>query len=144
LGSRRRADVRAYLASLAERRTEDVPLDRLALRLVELECTACHAYAAESGPDGFVRRYFVAQSGASIDGGPLPPDLTDVGAVLRMSWMREVLLAGAGARPDLATCMPQYGDAVVEDLPALLAGAAGYAADDGVAAPDDAHGGDER
>ncbi|MHC4947433.1 MAG: hypothetical protein ACYTG1_04125 [Planctomycetota bacterium] len=116
----------ALLAELPAHTGADAPLDRLAATVRRLDCTACHAFHAERGPDPALARFFETEGEADLgDEGRIPPDLTDVGAKLNRPWLAEVLEAGGRARPYLATRMPQYGPANVAAVPDLLAAVAG-------------------
>ena len=77
------------------------------------------------------------------DEGRLPPSLSFVGARLERQWLRAVLEDGGVARPYMATRMPQFGQANVEQLGPLLRAAAGVPAaspgpDDGPTTDDQA------
>jgi len=121
-----RDDLRAFLGSLAGRRNDDVPLDALVATIVRLDCTACHSYHSDLGPEAATRAYFGTEGDADLgDEGRLPPDLTAAGARLTTAWMHDVLVGGERARPYLAARMPEYGERAVGALPDLLAAAAG-------------------
>jgi hypothetical protein len=124
--SRQRRQLSAFLRGLPEIRTLNVPHDRAASTMRRLNCTACHGFHADEGPDARAAGYFKTRGEADLgDEGRLPPELSDVGARLNASWVRAVLEDGATARPYLATRMPQYGIANIAHLPADLCAVAG-------------------
>lgn len=124
-----REDLATFLDSIAERRCEEAPIDRLAVDLARFGCHRCHAGDGTSGPEAAVAAYFATEGEADLgEEGRRPPRLDDAGARLTPEWMHEVLERGARARPYLAARMPQFGAANVGHLPALFAAAAGAAA----------------
>ncbi len=126
VSSSQRAAIEAYLKSLVHRRTNNVPLDQLAVSFSRLNCSACHVYHGERGPEAAVGQYFTAIEEADLgDEGRLPPNLSDVGAKLNPQWLREVLTESARARPYLGARMPQYGEQHAEALVSHLASASG-------------------
>ncbi len=121
-----RADIAAFLLSLPERRSEDVPVDDLSVTFATLDCLACHSYEAELGPEAAVAAYFAVDGEADLgDEGRLPPTLTDAGGRLTESWMRDVLTGEVRARPYLGARMPRFDGASVDRVPERLARASG-------------------
>ncbi|MBI4613326.1 MAG: c-type cytochrome [Planctomycetes bacterium] len=133
LSDRSRREIGAFLASLSGRRCEEIPLDRLSVGLLRMNCLACHAYAGAGGPDLERQRYFTASRESDLGNeGRFPPDLTDVGARLTPSWLREILVTEGRSRPHLAVRMPRFGgamEALARDL--VRASGAGEEPDDG-------------
>lgn len=128
LTERQRTHLAAFLESLPQRRSESVPHDELALIIRRLRCTACHAFARHEGPEPGIRAFFTSLSpapGNFGDEGRFPPALSDVGAHLTETWMREVLGGHDRARPYLTTRMPRFSESVIERLPEHFAIASG-------------------
>jgi cytochrome c553 len=129
-----RDSLRTLLEQLPALRSPAAPLDRLAITLKRLRCTACHAFHGQRGPEPGIVRYFRSDDEADLgDEGRLPPSLSNVGAKLNRPWLVAVLAGDARARPHLATRMPRFGGENVADLPTQLVAAAGVIAevDDG-------------
>ncbi len=125
----KRAAIAAFLETLPDRRSADVPHLRLASDLDRLHCLACHSAGPAGGPEPPLRPLFATRLDVDLgDEGRLPPDLHDVGARLDPAWLSEVLLQAGTARPWMATRMPQYGAAAAGDLAGLLVAAAGASA----------------
>jgi mono/diheme cytochrome c family protein len=121
-----RAALASFLQQLPDRRTLDVPHDRLAASLLRLNCTACHEHHGHPGPSAETERVFVTLGEADLgDEGRLPPDLSGVGRRLNPQWLLNVLEDGVRARPYLAARMPVYGAANVGHLAWDLAATAG-------------------
>jgi hypothetical protein len=121
-----RRTIGAFLASLAQRKSNAVPLEHLGLTMSRLNCASCHVYHGDRGPEAAVGEYFTAIEEADLgDEGRLPPNLSDVGAKLNPQWMHDVLTASGVARPYLGARMPQFGEASVGDLGPQFAAAAG-------------------
>ncbi len=96
--------------------------ERLQAELARLDCGACHARDALSGPPDERRSYFQVAGGLDLgDEGRLPPSLERVGAKLKPGWFHAVLEQGGRARPYMKTRMPQFGAANVAELPELFA-----------------------
>ncbi len=130
LTSAQRALIAAFLHSLPHRKTNRVPHDQLALDIARLNCTACHQYHSERGPELALLPYFSTIAEADLgDEGRIPPKLGDVGARLNPHWIHEVLTEAGTARPYMGVRMPQFGEANVGHLPELFAAAAGVAAE---------------
>ena len=125
LESTDRQALAAFLAEIAQRRSTDIPHDRLASALVRLNCLACHRYQDEGGPAPQLARHFTTIGEADLgDEGRLPPPLTDVGAKLNSAWLNAVLMDHGRVRPYLAVRMPHFGESVSE-LTSLFAAACG-------------------
>lgn len=119
----------AFLRTLADRRSYDVPNDELASTMDRLNCLACHSFNGLGGPEPAIARYFTTRGDADVgDEGRLPPNLDDIGARLNPHWLRAVLTDAGTARPYMGVRMPQFGEANVDRLPQLLASASGVAA----------------
>ena len=133
------ARLAASLDGLAGWRGDSVPHDELALSFQRFNCAACHVYHSASGPEPAIVPYLKQASGMDLGPeGRLPPPLSHAGAHLTPGWLGDVLTAAGRARPYLATRMPQFGEANVGHLPALLAAAAGARPASGDAAAIDA------
>ncbi len=126
LSSQKRAAIAAFLETLPQRRSADVPHLRLASDLDRLHCLACHSIGPAGGPGARLRPLFATRLDVDLgDEGRLPPDLHDAGARLDPEWLSAVLLESGTARPWMATRMPQYGAAAAGGLAGLLVAAAG-------------------
>lgn len=85
-------------------------------------CYGCHERGGVGGPS--VRRYDYFKPSMEVDMGDearVPPHLNRVGAKLRGDWLDGVLTNRGTIRPYMATRMPQFGEANVGKLGALLA-----------------------
>ena len=140
LSSSQRRAIEAFLRSLPGRRTDSVPLDHMALTIARLNCTNCHEYQGDRGPETFIAQYFSAIEEADLgDEGRLPPNLSEVGSKLNPQWFHDVLAAGGRARTYLGARMPQFGEANIDALPKQFAAASGAwpQPDQGPALPSD-------
>ena len=97
-----------------------------------MNCLACHSRDGEGGLSTDVveqlRKFANAENAEAV----APPTLTGVGHKLRTAWMKQVLTAGARARPWMSLRMPQFGDANVGRLPEEVASLEGTQPDDDV------------
>lgn len=137
--SQRRA-IEAFLRTIPHRKTSSVPLDHLAVTTARLNCTNCHAFHGDKGPEAAIAQYFSAIEEADLgDEGREPPNLSDVGGKLNPQWFHDVLTAAGRARPYLGARMPQFGETNVDQLPQLFSRAAGVwpTPDQGPALPSD-------
>lgn len=138
LSERDRRNVLAFLQSLPHRRCNNVPIDRLAAGMSRLDCTACHRYHGERGPERAIAQYFTTVAEADLgDEGRLPPNLTDVGGKLNPLWMHQVIASGEPARPYMGARMPAFGEQIARELSHAFSAASGVAAqpDDGPTLP---------
>jgi len=100
-------------------RQQDVA-DQLTLRLLQLNCYACHQRGGRGGV-GPERRQFLATVGHVDlgDEGRLPPPLDGVGRKLKTDWMKRVFDGRGDVRPFMTARMPVFG-AATDGLPVLF------------------------
>jgi mono/diheme cytochrome c family protein len=123
-----RADLRAALKTLKGPSRPLEPGQRVERALAALDCLACHVRGGRGGPGPLRAAYFQPTVEADLgEEGRMPPVLDGVGAKLKQSWLRTVLLEGATVRPYLATRMPRFGESNVGWLSSLLPAADGEA-----------------
>jgi len=85
---------------------------QLEMRLLQLQCDACHERGGQGGPSPKMREFFTSIGETDLgDEGRIPPHLTGVGRKLKPSWMKQVIEEGASVRPYMATRMPSFGKA---------------------------------
>ena len=98
----------------------------------QMNCLACHSRDGEGGLAAEIveqlRKFDNAENAEAV----APPTLTGVGHKLRTPWLKQVLTAGARARPWMSLRMPQFGEPNVGRLPEALAALEGTDADDDV------------
>lgn len=100
---------------------EPTPSEELVHGLRRLRCYACHERDGVGGPDRERRAYFVTLGAVDMgEEARVPPELDGVGGKLRRPWLSSVLLAGATARPYMATRMPHFGKENVAGLVELF------------------------
>lgn len=115
-----RNSVVAALTAMQDR-TELNAADSLTLRMLQLNCHACHERNKQGGVGRFRKPYFETIGHVDIgDEGRLPPPLTGVGQKLKVPWMRNVFNGKAAVRPHMHFRMPQFPDSATRDLPALF------------------------
>ncbi len=118
--------IAAFLRTIPNRQSDDVPHDELAATIDRLNCLACHTMNGLGGPEPAIARYFTTRGEVDMgDEGRLPPNLNDIGAKLNPHWLRAVLAEGGTARSYMGSRMPQFGRANVEGLERLFASASG-------------------
>ena len=118
--------IRAFLQTIPDRQSDDVPHDELVATIDRLNCLACHSMNGLGGPEPAIARYFTTRGDVDMgDEGRLPPNLNDIGAKLNPHWLRAVLSEGGTARSYMGTRMPQFGRANVDGLDELFASASG-------------------
>lgn len=115
------AALTAVKAGPAPKLTAD---QRVAVKLEQLNCYACHEWRGRGGA-GERAKLFTAEASA-IDSlgelGYLPPKLDAAGRKLTPEWLAKLLWGGGGGvRPYMRTRMPRYGEAAAGDLVPLLA-----------------------
>lgn len=126
LTDRDRLLIRSLLESIQRDGAQLPASDELAATMIRLNCVACHEFHGYGGPERAITGYFESVDEAEMgDEGRLPPTLTDVGAKLYTSWIRDVLENEGTSRPYMATRMPQFGTENVAAMPDLFARAAG-------------------
>lgn len=98
------------------------------LRLLQLNCYACHEREALGGVGRFRKPYFETVGNVDIgDEGRLPPALTGVGKRLTTAWINSVLNGKGSVRPHMTIRMPVFPASATKSLPGLLAKADGAA-----------------
>ena len=118
--------IAAFLRTIPNRQSDDVPHDELAATIDRLNCLACHSMNGLGGPEPAIARYFTTHGEVdSGDEGRLPPNLNDIGAKLNPHWLRAVLAEGGTARSYMGARMPQFGRANVDGLEKLFASTSG-------------------
>ncbi len=102
--------------------------DDATLRLLQLNCYACHERDAFGGVGRFRKPYFETVGNVDIgDEGRLPPALTGVGKRLTTAWINSVLNGKGNVRPHMTIRMPVFPASATKALPGLLAKADGAA-----------------
>lgn len=117
LTAEERSSLQAVVRDYPEQLT---PRQQIDVSVRSLRCIACHERDSLGGVSAQRNPHFQTTNLNLGDQGRIPPPLTGVGAKLRGSWMRDVLVNGRTIRPYMKTRMPQYGAAQVEPLAALL------------------------
>jgi mono/diheme cytochrome c family protein len=115
------AQVKAIVAALRDPTPVDADPILAAKTLTAFRCIACHVRDDYGGVPDAYSSFFAGSEQKLGDDGRIPPPLTLVGAKLQPAWLKKVLFDGESVRPYMATRMPQYGAANLEDLPALFA-----------------------
>jgi mono/diheme cytochrome c family protein len=114
------ADQRSAIASALRAPATRADAQRIDAALTALNCIGCHVRGAHGGVDPEVDLYFTTSEPELGEEARIPPQLTDVGAKLTSEWLDRVLFSGAAVRPYMHARMPQFGDAALAGLPALL------------------------
>jgi mono/diheme cytochrome c family protein len=117
LSGSQRAALRSALATQAE------PLSaaqNIELTLTRLNCLACHQRGELGGVPANRNPHFTGKDENLGDQGRIPPPLTGVGAKLKATWLRDVVVNGASVRPYLNTRMPKFGAVGTEALAGWL------------------------
>ena len=83
--------------------------DRIAMTMTALRCVNCHRRGELGGISDDRDLHFHTTNPNLGPQGRIPPTLTGVGAKLKPSWMRQVLVSGRNIRPYVMTRMPLYG-----------------------------------
>ncbi len=95
--------------------------EALHLRILQLNCLACHERNKQGGVGRFRKPYFETVGNIDIgDEGRLPPPLTGVGQKLKVPWMQNVIDGKAAVRPHMHFRMPQFPKSATQDLPTLF------------------------
>ena len=74
----------------------------------QLNCVACHDRAGYGGVSAEREAYFLSHDPNLGEQGRMPPSLNGVGAKLKPSWLRRIVVQGAPARPYMKTRMPRF------------------------------------
>lgn len=96
--------------------------DAIHLRMLQLNCYACHEREKRGGVGPQRRRYFETVGHVDLgDEGRLPPPLDGVGQKLTGAWFKKVLDGGGDIRPHMFVRMPVFVPKSVASLPASFA-----------------------
>ncbi len=114
--------LRANLANIDELARPRPASETLAVRLLALNCTACHTRESVGGPSPHALALFEGTADIG-EQGRVPPTLTGAGAKLRISAIDDVLAGTGSVRPYLRARMPRFGSASTSQLSALFAAA---------------------
>lgn len=94
------------------------------MRLLQLNCVACHVRNDKGGVGRYRRPYFETIGNVDIgDEGRLPPPLTGVGKKLQSKWLARVLKGTGDVRPHMRIRMPIFSTEQTKPLPELFANA---------------------
>lgn len=94
--------------------------DLIKMRLVQMNCIACHVRDDFGGVAQTIDGYFHSTEEALGNESRIPPPLTLLGAKLRPEWLNAVLYDGRTVRPYMKTRMPQFGESGLAGMPALF------------------------
>lgn len=90
---------------------------QLHLRLLQLNCYACHQRDELGGVSRDRRAYFETVGGEDLgDEGRIPPPLSGVGRKARPAWLNRVLQGTGEVRPHLYARMPKFPAAAAKEL----------------------------
>ncbi|MCA9142711.1 MAG: cytochrome c [Planctomycetales bacterium] len=104
------------------RTAESTDLESLDLRMMQLNCYACHERDQLGGVGPNRRGYFETIGHVDLgDEGRLPPPLDGVGRKLTEAWFKQVLAGTGDIRPHLHARMPVFAQSQVASLPTLFA-----------------------
>ena len=92
----------------------------LEIILRQFNCTGCHERDGYGGPDLISDQYFGETDLNLGEQGRVPPSLDGVGAKLKPSWLRQIVVEGTESRPYLKTRMPRFKGSRIDELLALL------------------------
>ncbi|HIK95568.1 MAG TPA: c-type cytochrome [Planctomycetes bacterium] len=118
LNTSQRQAIRAGLAREPRTLNDE---EHISVMLTAFRCLNCHQRDDLGGVSPERNPHFLTTNPNLGPQGRIPPTLTGVGAKLKPTWMRQVLLGGRTIRPYLKTRMPQYGTESLADLVELLA-----------------------
>ena len=104
-----RQDRDAIKAALSENVVDLMDDDRIAMTMTALRCVNCHRRGELGGVSEDRDLHFHTANPNLGPQGRIPPTLTGVGAKLKPTWMRQVLVSGRNIRPYVTTRMPLYG-----------------------------------
>jgi cytochrome c553 len=94
------------VALKSSRALEPEQLVEVSLR--QFNCVACHDRSGYGGVSAEQDAYFSSHDPNLGEQGRIPPSLNGVGAKLKPSWLRRIVVQGAPARPYMKTRMPRY------------------------------------
>ena len=103
------SDKQAIQAALREEWSDLGDEDQIAMTMTALRCVNCHRRGELGGISEDRDLHFHTTNPNLGPQGRIPPTLTGVGAKLKPTWMRQVLVSGRNIRPYVKTRMPQYG-----------------------------------
>ena len=112
--------IQAIVGALRETPAVDSDEVTVAKTLTAFRCVACHVRNDYGGVHDAHNPYFAGSELKLGDDGRIPPPLTLIGAKLQPTWLKKVLFDGESVRHYMSTRMPQYGNANLHHLPALL------------------------
>ena len=93
---------------------------KVEIALRQFNCTGCHERDGYGGPSSVSDQYFVETDLNLGEQGRVPPSLAGVGAKLKPSWLRQIVVEGTESRPYLKTRMPRFKGSRIDELLALL------------------------
>ena len=114
-----------YALSKAQRRVIQVALSSsdpltseqlVEVGLRQFNCVACHDRDGYGGVTGERDAYFSSHDPNLGEQGRIPPSLDGVGAKLKPTWLRRILVQGAPARPYMKTRMPRFAGKEIDQL----------------------------
>jgi cytochrome c553 len=92
------------------------PEQMVEVSLRQLNCVACHERAGYGGASADLDAHFLSHDPNLGEQGRIPPSLNGVGAKLKSSWLRRIVVQGAPARPYMKTRMPRYTGVEIDQL----------------------------
>lgn len=110
----------AIQAALKSGAPEFSPREQIEMEMARFNCYACHERDGVGGVSEARDSYFTSADPNLGEQGRIPPDLSGVGAKLKLPWLRKVVAHGASARPYLKTRMPSFGEENVAYLVDLI------------------------
>ncbi len=98
----------AMRAALIRPNTKLTNEEEISVTLTAFRCLNCHSRDELGGVAPARDTYFQTTNPNLGPQGRIPPTLTKVGAKLKPTWLRQVLVSGRSIRPYMQTRMPQY------------------------------------
>ena len=117
LSERERTAITATLNQLPQKLSNE---QQIRLSLKAFNCVACHDRGGFGGIPPGKNHYFETSNLNLGDQGRIPPTLTGVGAKLKSSWVRDVMVNARSIRPYSKTRMPQFGEENIAHLVELF------------------------
>lgn len=115
----------SLLASITQQQAmpfKSIAGERVAFRMMQLNCYACHERDQRGGVGPNRRAFFETVRHVDLgDEGRIPPTLSGVGAKLQVAWLKKVFEGTGNVRPHLRARMPKFAAGAVGTLPELLA-----------------------
>ena len=113
--------IRTAIKHVKSQEQSSSALNRLELRLLSLNCLACHERNMLGGVGRYRKPYFETSRPVDIgDEGRLPPPLTGVGRKLKPEWIAQVLQGKGKIRSHMKIRMPVFAGNNAKSLPALF------------------------